>query len=296
MRPGLRVGLLKLTIFHAKNSVSRLDKAVVMSDDDDCRFPVGAELSQQSKNLGTGSRIELAGWFVSQHKFWLLEQRSRNRNALLLAAGKLMWAMIEPVTQPDLLEHFNGSVTKLGRDVLRKVRNQCVVDGVEIVQQVEALKDEPDIVTAIGVPFGIRQSRKRAIFEQNLARRWLVERPNQVQQAALSAARRSEDEVKHASLDRAGHASQSMNVGLAFDVRFGDVLNLDHGSSFEAAVSLIVDLRSFLLSRRRQTVPPVAASSSQIESSNASESLASSVVMVIGGLTRSTLPASGPRK
>ena len=102
--------------------------------------------------------------------------------------------------------------------------------------------------------------------------------------------------MKHASLDRASHASQSMNVGLAFDVRFGDVLNLDHGSSFEAAVSLIGNFASILLSRPRQAVPPVAASSSQIESSRASESLASSIVMVIGGLTRSTFPASGPRK
>ena len=149
------VWLFKLTIFHAKNSVGRLDKAVIMSDDDDRRFPVSTELSQQTKNFGTGSRIQLAGWFVSQHKFWLLEQRSRNGDALLLAAGKLMRTMIEPVAKPNLLEHFNGPVTQFSRNTLRKVRDERVVDRVEIVQQVEALKNESNIVAAVSVALRI---------------------------------------------------------------------------------------------------------------------------------------------
>ena len=153
LRPVLRVGLFKLTIFHSKNAVGRLDKAVVVSDDDDRRFPVSAELSQQTKHFCASGRIKLAGWLVGANKFWLLEQCSCDGDALLLTARQLVRAMVKPVAQPNLLEHFNGSITQFSRNALREVRDQCVVDGVEIVQQVEALKDESDIVTAVGVAF-----------------------------------------------------------------------------------------------------------------------------------------------
>jgi hypothetical protein len=38
--------------------------------------------------------VEAGGWFVCQHHLRLVDQRARNGNALLLAAGELPWAIL----------------------------------------------------------------------------------------------------------------------------------------------------------------------------------------------------------
>jgi len=145
--------LLKLAVLHIQNSIGWLKETVIMSDNDNCRFSVSTKLPQQFEHFFAGHRIEFAGRLVRENEFWLFQQRSGDGDALLLAAGKLMRSVVEPVSKADLLQHGDGSVAEFDRNSLRQVRDKGVVNRVEIIQQVEALKDESDIVPAVSVAF-----------------------------------------------------------------------------------------------------------------------------------------------
>ena len=55
--------------------------------------------------------------------------------------------MIETVAQPDLVEKLNRSGSKFGRNASRKKRDQHVIDGSEVAEQIEALKNEADLLS-----------------------------------------------------------------------------------------------------------------------------------------------------
>lgn len=220
--------MLEPTVFHTQDPIGRLDETVIMRDDDDRRFAVRAELSQQTEDFCTRFGIEFSGGFIGENKFWLLQQCAGDRDSLLFATGKLVWSVVESISQTDLLQHGHSLTSTFGGDSLWKVRNQRVVDGVEVVQQIEALKDEADIVSPVSIPFGVAQRGEFAAFEDDLTGCRFVQSADQVQQTAFSAAGWTQDKMELAAVDRAGDTSQCVDLGLPFQVSFGDVLNVDH--------------------------------------------------------------------
>ena len=59
-------------------------------------------------DLVAGLGVELAGRLVGQDEHRLLDQGPGDGHALLLAAGELVGAVVEPVPQADLLEQLGG--------------------------------------------------------------------------------------------------------------------------------------------------------------------------------------------
>ena len=55
-------------------------------------------------------RVEIAGRFVGQHQFGLVDQGAGDGDALLLAAGKLAGMMAEPVAEADFLQRLHGAL------------------------------------------------------------------------------------------------------------------------------------------------------------------------------------------
>ena len=58
-------------------------------------------------------RIEVSGRLVGQQDRWIRGQGAGNRHALLLAAGKLRRAVIEPAGQADAFSHGMGALGTL---------------------------------------------------------------------------------------------------------------------------------------------------------------------------------------
>src|ERR1700730_1311226 len=67
------------------------DVVVVGNDDDGGALSV--QLLQQGDELGTAGGIEVAGGLVGEHDRRLTDECARDRDALTLAAGELLWAV-----------------------------------------------------------------------------------------------------------------------------------------------------------------------------------------------------------
>src|SRR4051812_43113100 len=112
--------------------------------------------------------------------------------------------MIEPLSQSHLPQELDGLGT-FGRGFPRgKKRDEDVVDGVEIRQEIEALKDEADVTAAeLILPRGIKR-RQFFAAKTDGSRVGRVERADEIEEGALAAAGGADDEGKGAGRDMAG--------------------------------------------------------------------------------------------
>ncbi len=67
----------------------------IVGDHNGCRAKLHIDLLNGGKHESPRGEIERCGWFVA------LDDGARDRDALLLAAGKLRRKVIEPVRQTD---------------------------------------------------------------------------------------------------------------------------------------------------------------------------------------------------
>ncbi len=130
-----------------------------------------------AENLGAGDAIQLTGRLVGQDQLGPLEDRAGNRDPLLLAAGKLVWAMVEPPPQPHVFQELNGPCAEVAPDAPRHVRNEHVVDRRQVGQQIEALKDEADFLPSVLVPLRRREFLQSPAAHHDLPAAWLIETP-----------------------------------------------------------------------------------------------------------------------
>ncbi len=61
--------------------------------------------------------------------------------------------MVQAVAEADVAKQLFGALAKVRRNTLRQKRDERIVDGVQIAEQVETLKDETDIVAPVRVAF-----------------------------------------------------------------------------------------------------------------------------------------------
>ena len=64
------------------------------------------DLAEQVHDVERQIGVEVAGGLVGQHERRIVDQRARDRNALLLAARELERKRVHPVLQPDPLQHL----------------------------------------------------------------------------------------------------------------------------------------------------------------------------------------------
>ena len=103
-------------------------------------------VAEQLEDLGARRRVEVAGRLVGEHDVGLGDERPRDRDALLLAAGEL-----RPVgaragrraRRSRRAPRTNAGVGLLARD---REREPDVLLGVQHRQEVEELEDEADVL------------------------------------------------------------------------------------------------------------------------------------------------------
>src|SRR5206468_12745939 len=106
-RPGTMIlPTPKLNVFeqqpvtHEQNAVGvRRRAGVVRHQDDGLRELAGADL-EQVEDLFAGRVVEVAGWLVGEHRRGARHERAGDSHALLLAARKLLRAVVLVALQP----------------------------------------------------------------------------------------------------------------------------------------------------------------------------------------------------
>ena len=83
----------------------RISGDVLLVRDHDDGDAVLVELLENGHDLNAGSAVEIAGRFIRQQYLGLVDQRARDRDALLLTAGKLTRKMVLTTRKPDRCKH-----------------------------------------------------------------------------------------------------------------------------------------------------------------------------------------------
>src|SRR6476660_5658212 len=78
---------------------------VLLVRDHDDGDAVLVELLENGQDLDACAAVEIAGRFIRQQDLRIIDQRARNRDALLLTAGKLTRKMILTTREPDRCKH-----------------------------------------------------------------------------------------------------------------------------------------------------------------------------------------------
>src|SRR5687768_5833098 len=115
MRYAVQPGEFRINVLRDL-AVANLDAAgcdrgnfgIVRYQDD--RAPFRAELAEQFEDVFARVRVEIAGRFVGENDFRMVDERPGYRYALLLAAGNLHRPMFAAVIEPDQLQRVHGSL------------------------------------------------------------------------------------------------------------------------------------------------------------------------------------------
>ncbi len=121
-------------------------QAFVVRNDDDGRS-VGIEPLEEGDDLSASVSVELAGWLVGENKSWTIRQCARYCHTLLLPARELGRTMTLAVAQADVAKELRRPLSSLlAWHFCLRHRQRDVLECRQNRHQIEALKDEPDVV------------------------------------------------------------------------------------------------------------------------------------------------------
>src|SRR5262245_12882444 len=101
-------------------------------------FALRVQVVDQLQHFLSGARIEISGGFIGKHQERVVDERTRNRHTLLLAARELVRAVVQALAQPHQLRQLDAAFVVIADifplidqghlDVLndRKLRDQIV--------------------------------------------------------------------------------------------------------------------------------------------------------------------------
>jgi hypothetical protein len=135
-----------------------------MGDDQRRRAKLAVDLLDRIENEDAGLAVERAGRLVAQQHPGFLGDRSRNGDALLLAAGKLGRKMVQPAFQADQRQRLRGV-----HRILRDLGDQGdVFERRERCHQIVELEDESDMRPAIFGQRPLIEAGQFAVLEPDM--------------------------------------------------------------------------------------------------------------------------------
>ena len=118
---------------------------------DDHRRPGAVDAVEQLHDPDRGLGVEVAGRLVGQQQRRVVDERARDRHALLLAAGELVGEVVELGREPGQAQdvrHLLADLAALAARDLERV-GDVVVDRAAR-QQLEVLEDHADVAAVVG--------------------------------------------------------------------------------------------------------------------------------------------------
>ena len=141
--------LEQLALLQVQRAAGELRGLRVVGDHDDGLAVLAVEHLQQPEDLVRGLAVEVAGGLIAHEQLRVGDQRARDRDALLLAAGELPRLVLGAVREPHDLQRHGGVLAALrGRELGEQQRQLDVALGGEHRHQVVELEHEADVVRA----------------------------------------------------------------------------------------------------------------------------------------------------
>ena len=204
---------------------------------DQCGVAFAAhQLDELAEHSIGGVLVEIAGRLVRQHQLRLVGERARDRDTLLLAARKLARTMVEPRAQAQRAEQFARPRLRLfARLAGDQLRQDHVLFGAEIGQQVVELVDEAEIVAAQFGALAGRQLARLDAGDLDPAAKTALEQADRLQHRRLARARRPQQSDDLAGPDFKVHPAQHLDRHPALLKAAGEICQPDDRVTHSAA-------------------------------------------------------------
>ena len=198
----------------------------VMGDHDDGlpKFLDGS--LQEAQHFGAGDGIEVAGGLVGEHQRRFGDERTRDGDALLLAARQFIRPVRETFLESQRRRQHVEPLT-VGLLTRQSQRHEDVLLGGEHRQQVEALEDEADLVAAQHGQLIVVHGGDVGTVEHDMTARGRVESGERVHERGLAGAGRAHDRGEPPLLEPHIDAAQRMHRVFAMPVVLDQVDRLD---------------------------------------------------------------------
>ena len=200
-----------LPVLQANHARGVLGQLVLVRHEDD-RVAAAVQIVHQGEDLLARLRVQVSRRLVGEQDRRLVHERTRDRDALALAARHLVRPVMHAGAQAHRVERFFGPRFPLpARQARIDERQLDVLDGVRAREEVERLEDEADLLVADLRQLVVVHRRDLAALQVVRAGRRRVEASDQVHQGGLPGPRRTHDRDVVAALDRQRHAGQGVD-------------------------------------------------------------------------------------
>ena len=202
---------------------------VFLVGDHDEGVALRVELLEQGHDFDARLRIEITRGFVGEDDRRRIDERAGDGDALTLAAGKFVRAVMEPGPKTDVLHRLN----RLGLPLRRRVAgvNQRQLDVGECGrarEQIERLKDKTDLAIADIGQLVVDHRRHVSPGELVATGRGRIEAAQHVHEGRLAGTRGSHDGEVFVAVDLHRDAAQRVDRLVAHLVELGDARDVDH--------------------------------------------------------------------
>ena len=199
----------------------------IVRDHDD--KAVARDLLENFHDLHARLGVQRAGRLVRQQNVRVVDEGAGDGDALHLAAGHLVWPLVQLIAEADLLQHGNGAGTALLAGNAGERQGQLDVCQHALVRdEIVALKDKADGVVAVGVPVPVAVLLCGDTVDEQVARRVAVQTADDVQKRRLAAAGRTENGDKFIVAEAQAHAAERVYALCAAAVILCDRLEFQH--------------------------------------------------------------------
>ena len=227
-----------LAVAHVEDAVGDLGGLGVVGDHEDGLVELAAGLAEHLEDGVGVLGVEVAGGFVGEDDGGTVDEGAGDGDALLLAAGELVGAMVEAALDA---EHFGEVVEERfvqfpfggcakGGDV---VGDFDVAHGRERGQQIEALEDKADLGAAHFGALGVGEFGEVGAIDEDRAGGGVGETAQDVEEGGLSRTGGADDGDELAGGDGEVDVAEGGNLKFAGAIGLAEVPGQDDGRSGE---------------------------------------------------------------
>src|SRR3974390_234427 len=229
-------GPLRVAVGRYDSAVSHVDDAVavlgglgIVRDHQHGLAQLFVGLAQHVEYDFRVLRVEVAGGFVGEYDGGLVDQRTGQCYALLLAAAHLRRAVGHALVDAEQAGD-SGDVcgVVIGRGTGDVLRDVDVALRRERGQQVELLEDEADFLLAHARALGVGERGEVDAVDGDATGVGVSESTQDIEKGGLAATGRADDADELALLDLERYSAQGLHIDLADAVGLADVLCLNH--------------------------------------------------------------------
>jgi len=173
----------------------------IMRDHDD-RQIVLVQFREEGGDLPGILKVEISRRLIGEEHLRPFHDCASNGNALLLSTRKIGWAMIQAISEAELLEGLSGETRAFSSCRFIEVERRFDILQRRVVRyKIKRLKHHSHFVCTIRRQLPTREAREGNCSELHGSGRWRVQSCKKIEESSLAGSRRADDRKERSALD-----------------------------------------------------------------------------------------------